>query len=78
MDPPFLTSPGVGVNQWAHMETLAKQIEERMQGDWSMNYRVRAYNFAGTSGNSNVMSLRTVAGPTPTATPTPTPKPHHH
>jgi Galactose oxidase-like, Early set domain/Glyoxal oxidase N-terminus/Fibronectin type III domain len=40
-------------------------------------YRVRAYNAGGTSGNSNVISVTTLANssptPTPTATPTPSP-----
>jgi hypothetical protein len=49
------------------------------------NYRVRAYNASGTSGNSNVISLTTVANtatpsPTPSssATPTPTPSRNRH
>jgi hypothetical protein len=31
-----LTPPGAELTTWAHMETLAKKIEERMHGDWSM------------------------------------------
>jgi hypothetical protein len=38
-------------------------------------YRVRAYNNAGNSGNSNIINVTTTGTPTPTPTPTATPTP---
>ena len=41
----------------------------------SYYYRVRAYNASGSSANSNVIHINTLANPTPTPIPTPTPGP---